>query len=434
MKWYQKLHWKIIIGLILGLVWGLLSSLLNWNDFTVDYIGPFGTVFVNLLKLIAVPLVLASLVVGVSSLNDMTKLSRMGGKTIGIYLVTTVFAITIGLTVVNVMQPGKTLPEETRATLMESYSENLEGRDEAAQELIDRSPLQFFVNIIPVNVVGAASDNSNMLQVVFIAIMLGIGIINIPLQKGEVLINFFDSLNEVIIKIVDLIMKTAPYGVFALMATVIVDLAGDDLTQALVLLRALAWYCLAVVIGLLLHVSIVYFSLFKIFSKMKLSSFLKAIRPAILLGFSTSSSAATLPVTMERVEKNLGVDEEVSSFVLPVGATINMDGTSLYQAVASVFIAQALGLDLTIVQQLTIVLTATLASIGAAGVPGAGIIMLVIVLQAVNVPVEGIGLILGVDRILDMARTAVNITGDAAVSVAVASSEGLLGELHYDDE
>ncbi len=434
MKWYQKLHWKIIIGLILGLLWGLLSSLLNWNTFTVDYIGPFGTIFVNLLKLIAVPLVLASLVVGVSSLNDMTKLSRMGGKTIGIYLITTVLAITIGLTVVNVMQPGKTLPEETRTTLMESYSENLEGRDEAAQELREQSPLQFFVDIVPVNVVDATSDNSNMLQVVFIAIILGIGIINIPVQKGEVLINFFDSLNDVIIKIVDLIMKTAPYGVFALMATVIVDLAGDDLTQALVLLRALGWYCLAVLFGLLLHVSIVYFSLFKVFSKMKLTSFLRAIRPAILLGFSTSSSAATLPVTMERVEKNLGVDEEVSSFVLPVGATINMDGTSLYQAIAAVFIAQALGLDLSIVQQLTIVITATLASIGAAGVPGAGIIMLVIVLQAINVPVEGIGLILGVDRILDMARTAVNITGDAAVSVAVASSEGMLGDLHYDDE
>ncbi|HKL16464.1 MAG TPA: dicarboxylate/amino acid:cation symporter [Balneolaceae bacterium] len=434
MKWYQKLHWKIIIGLILGLVWGLLSSLLNWNTFTVNYIGPFGTIFVNLLKLIAVPLVLASLVVGVSSLNDMTKLSRMGGKTIGIYLITTVLAITIGLTVVNVMQPGKTLPEETRTTLMESYSENLEGRDEAAQELREQSPLQFFVDIVPVNVVDATSDNSNMLQVVFIAIILGIGIINIPVQKGEVLINFFDSLNDVIIKIVDLIMKTAPYGVFALMATVIVDLAGDDLTQALVLLRALGWYCLAVLIGLLLHVFIVYFSLFKVFSKMKLTSFLKAIRPAILLGFSTSSSAATLPVTMERVEKNLGVDEEVASFVLPVGATINMDGTSLYQAIAAVFIAQALGLDLSIVQQLTIVLTATLASIGAAGVPGAGIIMLVIVLQAINVPVEGIGLILGVDRILDMTRTAVNITGDAAVSVAVASSEGMLGDLHYDDE
>lgn len=434
MKWYQKLHWKIIIGLILGLMWGLFSSFVGWNQFTVDYIRPFGTIFVDLLKLIAVPLVLASLVVGVSSLNDMTKLSRMGGKTIGIYLITTVLAITIGLSVVNVMQPGKTLPEETRSTLMESYSENLEGRDEAAQELIDRSPLQFFVDIVPVNVVEAASDNSNMLQIVFIAIILGIGIINIPVQKGEVLINFFDSLNEVIIKIVDLIMKTAPYGVFALMAAVIVDLAGDDLTQAIILLRALAWYCLAVVIGLFLHVTIVYFSLFKIFSKMKLRDFLKAIQPAILLGFSTSSSAATLPVTMERVEKNLGVDEEVSSFVLPVGATINMDGTSLYQAIAAVFIAQALGMDLTILQQLTIVLTATLASIGAAGVPGAGIIMLVIVLQAIQVPVEGIGLILGVDRILDMARTAVNITGDAAVSVAVASTEGMLGDLHFDDE
>ena len=250
MKWYQKLHWKIIIGLILGLVWGLLSSLLNWNQFTVDYIGPFGTIFVNLLKLIAVPLVLASLVVGISSLNDMTKLSRMGVKTIGIYLITTVFAITIGLTVVNVMQPGKTLPQETRTSLMESYSENVEGRDVAAQELVDRSPIQFFVEIVPVNVVQAASNNSNMLQIVFVAIILGIGIINIPLQKGEVLINFFDSLNEVIIKIVDLIMKTAPYGVFALMATVIVDLAGDDLDQALVLLRALGWYCIAVIIGL----------------------------------------------------------------------------------------------------------------------------------------------------------------------------------------
>ncbi len=433
MKWYKKLHWKIIIGLIFGLLWGLFSSVAGLNVFTTDYIRPFGTIFVNLLQLIAIPLVLASLVVGVASLNDMTKLSRMGGKTIAIYIVTTIFAITIGLTVVNILQPGKTLPEETRTTLMESYSQNIEGSDEAAQELLDQSPLQFFVDIVPQNVINAASDNSNMLQVVFLAIILGIGIINIPVQKGEVLINFFDSLNEVIIKIVDLIMKTAPYGVFALMATVIVDLAGDDIGQALVLLRALGWYCIAVLAGLLIHVLIVYFSLFKIYSTMTLRNFLRAIQPAILLGFSTSSSAATLPVTMERVEKNLGVDEEVSSFVLPVGATINMDGTSLYQAVAAVFIAQALGMDLTVFEQLTIVLTATLASIGAAGVPGAGIIMLVIVLQAVQVPVEGIALILGVDRILDMARTAVNITGDAAVSVAVASTEGMLGEIHFDD-
>lgn len=433
MKWYKKLHWKIIIGLVLGLIWGLLSSFAGFNDFTSNYIQPFGTIFVNLLKLIAVPLIIASLVVGICSLNDMTKLSRMGGKTIAIYMVTTTLAITIGLTTVNVMQPGRTLPEETRTSLMESYSGSVEGRDQAARQLLEQSPLQFLVDIVPENVVNASSDNSRMLQVVFIAILLGIGIINIPLQKGEVLINFFEALNDVVIKIVDFIMKTAPYGVFALMAAVIVDLAGDNLGQAFTLLQALGWYCLAVVIGLFLHVLIVYSALFKLFSKMKLVDFFRAIRPAILLGFSTSSSAATLPVTMERVEKNLGVNEEVSSFVLPVGATINMDGTSLYQAVAAVFIAQALGMDLSIAQQLTIVLTATLASIGAAGVPGAGIIMLVIVLQAIQVPVEGIALILGVDRILDMIRTAVNITGDAAVSVAVAHTEGLLGDLHFDD-
>ncbi|MEX0660250.1 MAG: dicarboxylate/amino acid:cation symporter [Balneolaceae bacterium] len=434
MKWYKKLHWQIIIGMILGLLWGLLSSILGFNEFTTDYIRPFGTIFINLLKLIAVPLVLASLVVGVASLNDITKLSRMGGKTIGIYMVTTVFAISIGLGVVNVMQPGGALPAETRATLTESYVDNVEGRDDDARELLERSPLDFFVDIVPENFFEAASNNTNMLQVVFIAIIFGIGIINIPSKKGKVLVDVFDSLNDVIIKIVDLIMKTAPYGVFALMAAVIVDLTGDDLGQALILLRALGWYCIAVLVGLILHVFIVYSTLFKMYSNMKLRDFFKAIRPAILLGFSTSSSLATLPVTMERVEKNLGVGEEVASFVLPVGATVNMDGTSLYQAVAAVFIAQALGMDLSIAAQLTIVITATLASIGAAGVPGAGIIMLVIVLQAVQVPVEGIALILGVDRILDMCRTAVNITGDAAVSVAVAHTEGKLGALHFDDE
>jgi proton glutamate symport protein len=332
------------------------------------------------------------------------------------------------------MQPGGTLPDETRTALMESYGENVEGRDADAELVQDRSFMDFFVDIVPRNFFDSAADNSNMLQIVFVAILLGIGIINIPAQKGEPLVHFFESLNDVIIKIVDLIMKTAPYGVFALMAAVIVDLTGDDLWQALVLLRALGWYCLAVIIGLILHVLIVYSSLFKMFSKMRLRDFFKAIQPAVLLGFSTSSSLATLPVTMERVEKNLGVSEEVSSFVLPVGATINMDGTSMYQAVAAVFIAQALGMDLSIAQQLTIVLTALAASIGTAGVPGAGIIMLVIVLQSVQVPIEGIALILGVDRILDMARTAVNVTGDAAVAVAVASTENKLGRLHFDDD
>lgn len=432
-KWYKQLHWQILIGLILGLIYGLIASIAGWADFTIDFIKPFGTIFVNLLKLIAIPLVLASLIVGVTSLNDVAKLSRMGGKTIAFYMVTTCLAIIIGLTVVNVMQPGTTLPEATQQELQASYSDNVEGSEESVEEFQDRGPLDFFVDIVPENVVEAASDNSNMLQVVFLAILLGIGIIQIPKEKGEVLVKFFDSLNDVIIVLVDFIMKTAPYGVFALMAGVIVDLAGDNLGKAIELLGALGWYSLAVVIALLLHVFIVYSSLFKLYSNMKLLDFFKAIRPAMLLGFSTSSSAATLPVTMERVEKNVGVHEEVASFVLPIGATINMDGTSLYQAVAAVFIAQALGMDLSIAQQLTIVITATLASVGAAGVPGAGIIMLVIVLQAINVPVEGIALILGVDRILDMLRTAVNITGDAAVSVAVAHTEGLLGDMHFED-
>lgn len=432
-KWYKRLHWQIIIGLILGLIWGLIASVAGFSDFTIDFIKPIGTIFINLLKLIAVPLVLASLIVGVTSLNDIAKLSRMGGKTVGLYILTTVLAITIGLTVVNTIQPGKTLPKETQQELMSGYQQNLEGSSESARQVLDRGPLDFFVDIVPENIFAAASDNSNMLQVVFLAVLLGIGIIQIPQKKGAPLIKFFDSLNDVIIRIVDLIMLTAPYAVFALMAGVIVDLAGDDLSRALDLLGALGWYAFAVVLGLVLHVLLVYSTLFKIFSKMKLKDFFRAIQPAVLLGFSTSSSAATLPVTMERVEKNVGVDEEVASFVLPVGATINMDGTSLYQAIAAVFIAQALGMDLSIAQQLTIVLTATLASIGAAGVPGAGIIMLVIVLQAIEVPVEGIALILGVDRILDMIRTAVNITGDAAVSVAVAYTEDLLGEMHFDD-
>lgn len=429
MRWYKKLHWQIIIGLVLGLLWGLVSASSGWNEFTSGTIRPFGTIFINLLKLVAVPLVLVSLVVGVSSLNNMSRLTRMGGKTILIYLATTLLAITIGLTVVNVIDPGSSLPESTRVSLMENYS----GTGTNTKNTSENSILDFLVRIVPQNFFASASENGNMLQIVFVAILLGLGIISIPAQKSQTLIEVFDSLNEVIIKVVDLIMKLAPIGVFALMASVIVDLAGDDLRDAVTLLKALAWYSLTVVAGLLIHVFVVYSVLFKIFSKMKLSDFFRAIRPAILLGFSTSSSLATLPVTMERVEKHLGVAEEVSSFVLPVGATINMDGTSLYQAVAAVFIAQAIGMDLSLAQQLTIVFTATAASIGAAGVPGAGIIMLVIVLQAVQVPVEGIALILGVDRILDMARTAVNVTGDAAVSVAVAHTEGKLGTLHFDD-
>lgn len=432
--WYKKLHWQIVIGLFLGLIWGLLSSIIGWNEFTSEFIKPFGTIFVKLLKLIAVPLVLASLVAGVASLNDTTRLSRMGGKTVFIYMITTLLAITIGLVMVNTFQPGKSLPQETMDSLQQTYSSSLENRSASADEVLNRGVLDFMVDVVPDNFFAAASDNSRMLQIVFVAILLGVGIIHMGGKKAKTLVTVFDAFNDVIILIVELIMKTAPFGVFALMAALIIDLAGDDLGKAFELLGALGWYSLTLVIALIIHVFLVYSTMFKIFSKeVGLFEFFKAIRPAMLLGFSTSSSSATLPVTMERVEKNLGVDEEVSSFVLPVGATINMDGTSVYQAIAAVFIAQALGMDLTIAQQLMIVVTAAAASVGAAGVPGAGIVMLVVVLETIQVPTAGIALILGVDRILDMCRTVVNVTGDAAVAYVVASTEGLLNAPNFDD-
>ena len=432
--WYKKLHWQIVIGLFLGLIWGLLSSVIGWNEFTSEFIKPFGTIFVKLLKLIAVPLVLASLVAGVASLNDTTRLSRMGGKTVFIYMITTLLAITIGLVMVNTFQPGKSLPQETMDSLQQTYSSSLENRSASADEVLNRGVLDFMVDVVPDNFFAAASDNSRMLQIVFVAILLGVGIIHMGGKKAKTLVTVFDAFNDVIILIVELIMKTAPFGVFALMAALIIDLAGDDLGKAFELLGALGWYSLTLVIALIIHVFLVYSTMFKIFSKeVGLFEFFKAIRPAMLLGFSTSSSSATLPVTMERVEKNLGVDEEVSSFVLPVGATINMDGTSVYQAIAAVFIAQALGMDLTIAQQLMIVVTAAAASVGAAGVPGAGIVMLVVVLETIQVPTAGIALILGVDRILDMCRTVVNVTGDAAVAYVVASTEGLLNAPNLDD-
>lgn len=422
--WYRQLHWQILIGLVLGILFGLAASAYGWGDFIAAFIKPVGTIFVNLLKLIAVPLVIVSLIVGVSGLDDVTKLSRMGGKTIGLYMVTTVVAITIGLLAVNLIAPGKSLPQETREELMASYNDAATSSSQNASALEDRSFMDFFVDIVPQNFFSSIADNGNMLQVVFVAILFGVGIIHLREDRRKVVLTFFDAVNHAIIHVVNIIMKMAPYGVFALMANVIVDLAGDDLGRAIDLIIALGWYTITVLLGLSIHAAIVYPGIYKYFTGKNIKDFFSVMRPALLLGFSTSSSSATLPVTMERVENGLGVDEEVSSFVLPVGATVNMDGTSLYQAVAAVFIGQALGLDLSLSQQLTIVLTATLASIGSAGVPGAGIIMLVIVLQSIQVPVEGIALILGVDRLLDMFRTVVNVTGDAAVCASVASSEG----------
>ncbi|MDE0586965.1 MAG: dicarboxylate/amino acid:cation symporter [Candidatus Marinimicrobia bacterium] len=419
-----ELHWKIIIGLVLGLIFGVLAAANGWGGFTTNWIAPFGIIFINLLKLIAVPLVLSSLITGVASLSDLKKLSRIGGKTITIYIVTTTIAVTIGLVSVNLLKPGDTVPEDMKVKLQETYKSAASGKLEAADQIKERRPLQPIVDMVPSNFFSSASNNRNMLQVVFVAIIIGIALIQIPKNKARPVLDFMEGINDLVIKLVDNIMLMAPIGVFALIADTITSVAGDNLNNVLELLSALGFYMLAVIIGLFIQMVFTYTAVLKIFSNMSLKKFYQGIAPAQLLAFSTSSSGATLPVTMERCEDELGVSEEVSSFVLPLGATINMDGTALYQAVAAVFIAQTLGMDLTLGAQLTIVLTAVLASIGTAAVPGAGIIMLIIILEAIGVPSAGIALILGVDRILDMMRTVTNVTGDASVAVAVASSEG----------
>ena len=375
-----ELHWKIIIGLILGLLFGVTAASQGWGGFTNDWIAPFGKIFINLLKLIAVPLVLSSLITGVASLSDLKKLSRIGGKTITIYITTTAIAVTIGLIAVNILEPGSTVPDDMKIKLQNTYQSAASGKLEAAQEVKERSVLQPVVDIVPSNFFSSASNNRNMLQVVFVAIIIGIALIQIPKEKSRPVLEFMEGINDLVIKLVDNIMLLAPIGVFALIADTITSVAGNNINNVIELLSALGFYMLAVIMGLVIHMLITYSVVLKLFSKMSLKKFYQGIAPAQLLGFSTSSSGATLPVTMERCEDELGVSEEVSSFVLPLGATINMDGTALYQAVAAVFIAQTLGMDLSIVAQLTIVLTAVLASIGTAAVPGAGIIMLVIIL------------------------------------------------------
>jgi len=417
------LHWKIIIGMVLGVVYGLIANQLGWVDFTNDWIKPWGKIFVNLLKLIAVPLVFASLIKGVASLSDISKLSRIGGKTIAIYLVSTVIAVTIGLLLVNTVKPGDGFDKDS-ISKTEQIEEGASKKIKAAENVKDGGPLQFLVDIVPTNIFEAASNNRNMLQVIFFAILFGISLVMLPNEKTTYVKGFFDGINDIILQIVDIIMMAAPYGVFALLGGLVVDFGASA-----ELFLALAKYSVTVIVGLLLMILVVYPLIFRIFTKMKYKNFFTGIMPAQMLAFSTSSSAATLPVTMERCEDHLGVSEEVSSFVLPLGATINMDGTSLYQAVAAVFIAQAYGMDLDMGQQLTIVLTATLASIGAAAVPGAGMVMLVIVLGSIGVPTEGLALIFGVDRLLDMMRTVVNVTGDATVATVVASTEGQLREV-----
>ncbi|CAI8380376.1 MAG: Proton/glutamate-aspartate symporter [Flavobacteriaceae bacterium] len=416
------LHWKILLGMLVGVLFALLLTNFDWGAWFIgDWIKPFGTIFISSLKLIAIPLILAALIKGISDLKDISSLSKMGMRTISIYVITTVIAVSIGLTVVSLVQPGKTINEDTRNELVEAYGGDADAKLQAAAAQKDAGPLQALIDLVPSNIVSAASSNRNMLQVIFFAVFFGISLILIPEEKAKTVKGFFDGLNEVILKMVDLIMLAAPYGVFALMAALVVEAPSADL------FAALGMYAVSVVFGLLLMV-VFYIVLVKVFTKKSPKFFLNGIAPAQLLAFSTSSSAATLPVTMERVTEHLGVEEEVSSFVLPIGATINMDGTSLYQAVAAVFIAQAFGMDLSFGTQLGIIATATLASIGSAAVPGAGMVMLVGVLGYAGIPEAGLALIFAVDRPLDMCRTVINVTGDATVSMLVAKSQGKLGD------
>jgi Na+/H+-dicarboxylate symporter len=420
------LHWKILIGMVLGIVFGfIMNSVDGGKGFITDWIKPFGTIFINLLKLIAVPLILASLIKGISDLKDISKIKKMGLRTMVIYMMTTLVAIIIGLGIVNLVEPGKGMDPDTIEKIKAKYETSTDVVDKLnkASAQNDSGPLQALVDIFPSNIFTALGDAS-MLQIIFFALFVGISLLLIPEKKAKPLMDFFDSLNEVVMKMVDLIMLFAPYAVFALLANVII--AFDDVD---ILIKLLV-YSACVVGGLLLMIGF-YLILVAVYTKKSPLWFLKQISPAQLLAFSTSSSAATLPVTMERVEEHLGVDKEVSGFVLPVGATINMDGTSLYQAIAAVFIMQVVWPEgLTFSNQLIIVATALLASIGSAAVPSAGMVMLVIVLESIGFPPEllpiGLALIFAVDRPLDMCRTTVNVTGDATVSMIVAKSLGKL--------
>ena len=433
MAWYMKLHWRIIGGLLAGMLFGIIAAIAGWAQFTADWITPFGTIFINSLKLIGVPLVLGSLVTGVVSMSDIKSLSRVGARSIAIFVTTTAIAATIGLSLVNLIRPGDQVPAELQIELQETYSAEAGVSDERLTEVRERGPLAFLVNLIPENFLASASDNANMLQVIIVAIVIGVGLLKLEPDKAKPLVDLFDSLASLVIRLVGLIMLMAPLGVFALIAGTITKLVGDDPSRITQLLGALGLYAVTVLIGLLIQVLIVYGALLKFFTSLDIRTFLKGIAPAQLVAFSTSSSGATLPVTMERVEQKLGVSERVSSFVLPLGATINMDGLAVYQGVAAVFIAQSLGIDLSVGAQLTIIFTVVLASIATPAVPGAGLVMLIIVLESVGLPIAGIGLVLGLDRILDMIRTAVNVTGDAIVAVVVASAEGEIGEANIDE-
>ena len=438
-----SLHWKIIIGMILGIIWSIISSVFGFSDFTINWISPFGDVFINLLKLIAIPLVLFSVIKGVSSISNISLLGRIGFKTLLAYLMTTILSISIGLFLVNIIKPGSQISLSQRqenhmsykAWLGDRYSdfttnsntslskEKIKQMQAQAENQKNNSPLQFIVDLVPSNIFLSLTDNKSMLKIIFFAIFFGITIVLIPKNESSSIVLMIDALNSVFLKMVDIVMMGAPFFVFALLAGVISKLAGDNLMGVLEIFKGLGIYSLVVFFGLMTMILCVYPFLMRVFTQKTYLNFFKSIAPAQMLAFSTSSSAATLPVTMDCVHKNLGVSKRVSGFVLPIGATVNMDGTSLYQAVAVVFLAQMHMIDLTLSQQLVIVFTATMASIGSAAVPSAGLIMLIIVLDSVGLNPAWISIIFPVDRILDMCRTVVNVTGDATVSSIIESSE-----------
>ncbi|MBP9191310.1 MAG: dicarboxylate/amino acid:cation symporter [Ignavibacteria bacterium] len=382
---------------------------------------PIGDVFIRLLTMIAVPLVLSSLIVGAASLSDLKHIAKIGGKTIGFYALTAIIAISIGLACANIIQPGKFMPEETKERLLETYQDDAMSKIEqnVSMDIVD-----FIVNMVPKNPFNAIAEG-NFLQIVFFSILTGIFLSQINNEKSKTVVNFFDGISNAMILLVEKIMYVAPIAVFTLISATVAEF-GFNILQTLLL------YSITVIIGLTILTFVEYPLMLKLFTKMNVVKFFKTQRQVIAVAFSTSSSAATLPVTMDICEKKLGVPNKIASFVLPLGTTINMDGTALYQAVAAMFIAQVYGFDLNLTQQLTIVFTAALAAIGTAPVPGIGLIMLIIVLKSVGVPEEGIALIIGVDRLLDMCRTVPNVIADSLACVVIASSEGELAPMNLD--
>jgi len=411
-----QLYTKVLIALVAGALFGLIANRLGFAGFVGVYIKPVGTAFIRLISMVVVPLVFASLLVGTASLRDIRALGRIGAKTLAFYMCTTAVAVSIGLLLTAIVRPGSSLPDQARQKLIQDAESQ---KDPAAQPAAQAPSIRdLLLNIIPTNPVKALADGQ-MLQIIFFSLLMGVCLTLIPEEQGGPVIRFFKGIDGIIVRMVHVIMLTAPYGVFALIASVVADFGVGIL---LMLLK----YSLVVLLGLALHMFIVYSSVLKAFTRMSVLHFFRGFRPAQLMAFCSSSSNATLPLTMECARKNLGVPQHICSFTLPLGATINMDGSALYQGVAAAFLAQIYGIDLSFVQQLTIVLTAVLASIGTAGIPGAAVIMLAVVLGSVGVPLQGIGIIMGVDRFLDMCRTVVNITGDAVCAVVVASTEGQL--------